>query len=122
MALLGQHLQELTQGNNASQQLARTYFLRFVAVSIYGSQYEFLEYLLDNGPSGQAIAVGFFSAFSSRLPKDAKVTFDEWLVYLTDNLLVYFNAETKQYAITDAGRLFIAEVRQINFDTSRFLY
>ena len=38
VTLLRQHLEGLTEGNQASQRLARQCFLRFVAVTIYGSQ------------------------------------------------------------------------------------
>lgn len=121
VTLLRQHLGELTEGNEASQQLARTYFLRFIAVSIYRSQYELLADLVDNGPRGQVIAVGAYTNFASRKPKNLKATFDEWMAFLTNNSLVFVN-EANNYQITSAGELFVAEVRAADIDASKFNY
>ena len=118
---LSQHLDELTAGHEASQQLARTYFLRFIAVSIYRSQYEFLADLVVNGPGGQVLAGGAYTNFTSRKPKRLKATFDEWMAFLTNNLLVFVN-EAHNYQVTSAGELFVAEVRAAGIDASKFNY
>lgn len=121
VTLLQQHLKGLTEGNEASQKLARTYFLRFIAVSIYRSQYEFLADLTDHGPRGKVIAVGAYANFTSRKPKSLEATFDEWMAFLTNNSLVTVNEDNK-YEITIAGDLFVTEVRAAGIDASTFNY
>ena len=119
--LLHQHLDELTKGNEASQQLARFYFLRFIYALIYRSQYEFLAGLVNNGPGGRVIALEAYTNFISRKPKRLKGTFDEWMLFLTDNLLVSIN-EANNYQVTSAGELFVAEVRATGIGASKFNY
>ena len=118
---LSQHLDELTKGQEASQQLARTYFLRFIAVSIYRSQYEFLADLVNNGPGGRVIALEAYTNFTSRKPKRLKATFDEWMAFLTTNSLV-FVTEPNNYQVTSEGKLFVEVVRAAGLDASNFNY
>ena len=118
---LSQHLDELTKGQEASQQLARTYFLRFIAVSIYRSQYEFLADLVNNGPGGRVIALEAYTNFTSRKPKRLKATFDEWMAFLTANSLV-FVTEANNYKVTSEGKLFVEVVRAAGLDASNFTY
>ena len=119
--LISHDFDELTKSNQASQKLARTYFLRFIYAVIYRSQYEFLEDLVNKGPSGRVIALVAYINFTSRKPKRLEATFGEWMAFLTTNSLVSVK-EANIYEVTSLGKLFVTEVGATGIGASRFNY
>jgi hypothetical protein len=116
------HIETLTQQTQQGQNLAQMYYLRYIAVTIYGSQYELLTALEQVGPKSTLEILPYYNTFVSRAPNGANYELNSWLGYLLSNALISFDTETQKYQLGAPGLLFLQEVRRTSYDTSQFPY
>lgn len=106
--LSSEQIQEL----KTDQAIGTSYFLRFVYITIFGSQYLLLTRLNAGGRLHvNTIKAEYYVKFITNLASDTTpASFDAWLGYLTSNLLLT-NPDNEGYIeITNNGRRFAQEV------------
>lgn len=98
---------------NIDQEIGVKYFIRFIYVTIYGSQYRLLQALSSKESlSLKSIKYEHYAEYVAQLSDSTQPSsFNEWLAYLVDNMLVRVNVEESSCEITRYGFLFVGEVK-----------
>ncbi|MBW8002371.1 MAG: hypothetical protein FVQ80_10175 [Planctomycetes bacterium] len=117
--LIRQHIQELSQQNEDATNLASHFFLKYVGSTIYGSQYRLLE-ALENTPLTSSQAIKYYNQFVASAPESTDYPFENWLEYLTSNLLIQLDPDNTNYTITNAGLNFLRRTREANLNEKTF--
>lgn len=107
--LTNEQIQEL----KIDQEIGTRYFLRYIYVTIYGSQYRLLQALGSGGPLAlEVLKTEYYAIFVSQLPNaTSPPAFNEWLGYLIENMLIVASEDHLGYEITGNGVRFLAEVK-----------
>ncbi|WNC71444.1 hypothetical protein RGQ13_15125 [Thalassotalea psychrophila] len=113
------HMQQLSAQNQDAANLASHFFLKYVSNTIFGSQFRFLKALQDS-PLTPTQAVAFYNQFVASAPEGTNYPFESWAGYLTDNLMVNFDAATGQYQVTPAALNVINQAKAANFNDNIF--
>lgn len=97
---------------NINQEIGTRYFLRYIYVTIYPSQYQLLKFLVPERTIGiDSIKDNYYSKLVSENPNATRLpTYDEWFRYLIDNKLIVESVNGSLYTITENGVRFIHEV------------
>jgi hypothetical protein len=107
--LTNEQIQEL----NIDQEIGTRYFLRYIYVTIYGSQYRLLQALDSDGPLAlDMLKTEYYAIFVSQLPNATQPpAFNEWLGYLIENMLIVASGDGLSYEITVNGVRFLTEIK-----------
>jgi len=120
--LIRQYIQELSpEVNKETLNLASHFFLRYVSTTIYGSQLRLLE-AIEKPPLMSSQAVVYYNQFIASAPELTEYKFESWMEFLTNNMLIQFDASNSNYTITNAGRLFLRETKKANLKAESFKY
>jgi hypothetical protein len=114
------HIEELTEQKAGANNLASHFFIRYVAVTIYGTQFRFIE-ALEVATLPAANAVSFYNQFVSIAPQGTDYPFNRWIGYLLDNFLVKFNPAENTYEITLAAKNFLNSARSAGLASHSFV-
>jgi len=105
--------------NQETLNLASHFFLKYVGSTIYGSQYRLLE-ALENSKLTSSQAVKYYNQFIASSPESTDYPFENWMEYLTSNLLIQLNTGNSTYTITNAGQNFLRRAREANLNEKSF--
>ena len=107
--LTNEQIQEL----KIDQEIGTRYFLRYIYATIYGSQYRLLQALESGHPINlEIIKADYYSIFVSQLPNTKQPpTFNEWMRYLIENMLIIVTPDGQSYEITRNGVRFLEEIK-----------
>ena len=104
---LADYIQSVKTEKEGESAWAWHFFMKYVAVTIYGSQVKLLLSLRDEGPKGPEELLPFYNLFLQRDPKASDYKFAPYIQYLVSNVLIKFDAATSQYVITENGQRFV---------------
>ncbi len=114
---MGEQVQQLS--TEEATNLASHFFLKYVHLTIFGSQFRFIKALQD-GQLTPVQALMFYNQFIASAPKNTNYPFQSWVQYLFDNFMISFEDKTGEYQVTPAGRNFINRAAAANLNDSTF--
>lgn len=111
--------QKLAAEKEVETRWAWHYYFAFLDTTFYGSQFELLESLLDDGPKDPAKLVDYYNIFLSRFKKST-YEYAAWLNFLVSNSTIVLNSTTSLYEITSQGKAYVEDIKGRNYTAASF--
>lgn len=105
-------------GTESGQNEALYWYLRYVAVTIYGSQVAALQAISSAGPMSRENLIQFYSQYLAK-GGDRSYVFESWLRYLVDSKLLTMGA-SGAFELTQGGQAFVAAAKSAGVTPDTF--
>lgn len=104
---IAEYIQSISQQKDTESAWAWHFFIKYVAVTIYGSQIKLLQALKADGAKKVQELLPFYNLLLSREPNATSNAFAEYVGYLTTNVLIQYDESSDTYGITNNGERFL---------------